>query len=185
MSVDYFIACLGCREFTSLHARQINPKAANALLMAHGLRHGPCGGYAHRVNESISSQPIVELESGDLLDVLGHDNANGHIDELIPTVGQFADAHRDHQLFITCDIGDLPWDIGEPEWATWKEIGRPEHHYGKFLPRNLIDDFAFASWNDVMTYYEAHELWFLHEQLSRDLASLKAAFERLSAENKC
>ena len=47
----------------------------------------------------------------------------------------------------------------------------------RFLPRNLLEDFDFRNWQEVLDFYEQNEPWFLHPQLAEDLGILKKAFE--------
>jgi hypothetical protein len=102
-----------------------------------------------------------------------------YIATLIPYVRQFILEHRRHFLFLTCDIGERPWDIGESKRFDWKEIRAAFDHDSRFLPRNLVDDYRLTSWDDVLQFYESGDAWMLHEQMADELDVLRSAFERL------
>ena len=57
-------------------------------------------------------------------------------------------------------------------WYKWKEIIAAFDHHARFLPRNLVDDFCFSSWKEVLLFYEEKEHWFLHEQMESELKEI-------------
>ena len=49
---------------------------------------------------------------------------------------------------------------------------------GQFLPKNLIEDFGFRLWSEVLEYYSEHQPWFLYEQMKDEREALRQAFDR-------
>ncbi len=84
-------------------------------------------------------------------------------------------------MFLTCDTGEHPWDFGKPRCYEWREIQAVFNHSSQFLPKNLVKDFNFRHWNEVLEYYSEHTSWFLCEQLKEDREALKQAFEQQAA----
>ena len=48
---------------------------------------------------------------------------------------------------------------------------------GQFLPKNLINDFGFHQWSEVLEYYFEYCSWFLCDQMKEWLEELRQAFE--------
>ena len=136
---------------------------------------------------SLSNQLLIPVISDrQILDELdSYTPTQQYIEELLPVVHDFTTKHRSHFLFLTCDYGKYPWSFGEPRYLEWKEIQAAFNHNGRYLPRNLIEDFGFTKWSEVHEYYSAHEPWFLDEQMRENREELKQAFEqRVSAIRK-
>lgn len=178
MGTDHFIGCADCRDFIDLHKWPILVEAASALIRAHGLPHRECGTFVSTVLPEVSPQPVVLLSTSAIDEALaGQLPQHEYIERLRPQVALFSQSHTGHSVFLTCDIGDLPWEIGSRAWATWREIHPEGGWQGQFLPRNLVDDLGFDSWQGVLEYYRRNAAWFLDEQLREDRLLLREAFE--------
>ena len=163
MGTDFALACGDCSEFIDLHKWSI--------LEYYSL--------PSKRLDSLSNQLIVPVTSKQLIGGLkGFVPPQPYIEKLLPVVRDFITLHRSHFLFLTCDTGERPWDFGEPRYLEWKEIQAECAYSGQFLPRNLIEDFGFSKWSQVLEYYSQHAFWFLHEQMREDREALKEAFCR-------
>lgn len=163
MGTNFALACGDCLEFVALHKWSI--------LEYYSLP-------SQKVL-SLSNQLIVPVTTQQLDREL--DNFTPHqpyIEQLFPVVRNFIASHRGHFLFLACDTGEYPWDFGEPRYLEWKEIQAACSYHGQFLPRNLIEDFGFCHWTEVLKYYSKHESWFLNKQMEEELEELKLTFER-------
>ncbi|MEM7593510.1 MAG: hypothetical protein AAF383_18685 [Cyanobacteria bacterium P01_A01_bin.83] len=179
MGTDYAIACRDCLEFIDLHKWSIHEEAGRCLVAAHNLSHDPSRSFMPQRIPSISNQLVVPVTAQQLRDCLGDFvPCQPYIEELLPFVRDFIVSHQDHFLFLSCDTGEHPWDFGEPRCFDWREIQAKFNHNGQFLPKNLIQDFGFRYWEEVLEYYLKHKSWFLSEQMRDDLEALKQAFEQ-------
>ena len=163
MGIDYALACGDCLEFVALHKWSIVPYYS----------------LPNRKMPSISNQLIVPVSSEQLVKELDNFTPNqSYIKELLPVVRSFIASHQEHFLFLTCDTGERPWDFGEPQYLEWKEILAACSYSGQFLPRNLIEDFGFRQWSEVLKYYSKRQFWFLHKQMKNEKQALKRAFKQ-------
>ena len=163
MGIDYALACGDCLEFIALHKWSILE-----------YRSLP----SQRV-PSLSNQLIVPVTARQLVNSLdGFVPYQPYMEQLLPFVLDFVTSHRDHFLFLTCDTGERPWDFGEPRYLEWKEIQAACSYRGQFLPRNLIEDFGFHRWSEVLEYYSKHQPWFLYEQMKDEREALRQAFDK-------
>ncbi|MGD1920794.1 MAG: hypothetical protein ACFCAD_19070 [Pleurocapsa sp.] len=163
MGIDYALACADCLEFIDLHKWSI---IEYPFLQTQKI-------------PSLSNQVLFPVSSKQLEEAL--DNFvpyQPYIEALLPPVRSFIKLHQNHFLFLTCDTGERPWDFGEPRYLEWKEIQAHFNYSGQFLPKNLIQDFGFTSWSEVLEYYSQHLSWFLHEQMKDEREALRQAFER-------
>lgn len=180
MGVDYALACGNCLEFIDLHKWAIVEDAARCLISAYHLVHKPYQNYFSQQIPNLSSQPIVAVTVQQVLESLEKffpDQAYVH--QLQPFVRSFLTTHQDHFLFLSCDLGVRPWHFGEPQWHQWREIQAAFKFEGQFLPRNLVQDFGFRRWEEVIDYYSKHEPWFLHDQMRDEQEALRQAFEQV------
>ena len=166
MGIDYALACGDCLEFIALHKWSILE-----------YRSLP----SQKV-PSLSNQLIVPVTAKQLVNSLdGFVPYQPYMEQLLPFVNDFVTSHRGHFLFLTCDTGEHPWDFGEPRYLEWREIQAACSYSGQFLPRNLIEDFGFRRWSEVLEYYSEHQPWFLYEQMKDERKALKLAFEKALA----
>ena len=187
MGTDYFIACHLCKEFISLHKWPITDNARNALLSSfpHLSSH-----YALEPQSPFkpydvdTSSPKARLVGKDVLEAIdSYQPEQAYIRRLIPVVRQFATVHSEHQLFLACDIGDLPWEIGEPSFTDWKEI--PGDCYSHlYLPRNLVQVHRIRQWEDALALLQKKCKWILDPQLSEALETIQTSFEERVGEHK-
>lgn len=181
MGTDFALACGDCLEFIGTHKWSIIEEAGKSLVATHAASWHSCQQNQFETVPALSDRPIVsvtDLEIAEALkDFVPH---QPYIDRLTPIVRDFLASHKSHFLFLICDISDLPWYFGEPQWFKWKEIQAECSYHGQFLPRNLIQDFGFLQWQEVLDYYAQHQAWFLHEQMKEDREALRQAFERES-----
>jgi hypothetical protein len=181
MGTDFSLACADCKEFIGLHKWPISDAIANAIFSAYGLPGELSKTFHAQRDNSFSSQPFIRVSSGFLLAALAAEQPNQeYIEILIKHCSSFCSQHKEHFLFITSDLGPEPWDPGEPQQFAWKEIRGAFFHTAPFLPRNLIDDYRFTTWGQVVELYENEEHWILHDQMSEDLSMIHTAFEKLS-----
>ena len=182
MGTNFALACADCPEFIDLHKWSISDQAAKSLVNAHHNKpHTSEQQNQFKIisNTKLSNHPLVFITAEEITKAL--DNFISHqsyIEKLLPAVKEFASFHRLHSLFLTCDIGEQPWDFGEPNYLAWKEISIISNYHAQFLPRNLIEDFGFFNWQEVLDYYQKYENWFLHEQLRNETEQLRQAFEQ-------
>ena len=163
MGIEYALACGDCLEFIALHKWSIVEYRS----------------LPQQKIPSLSNQYIVSVSTKQLHEAL--DNFVPHqpyIEKLLPFVRNFIASHRNHLLFLTCDLGEYPWDFGEPRYLEWREIQAACSYNGQFLPKNLIQDFGFSHWSEVLEYYSQHQSWFLCEQIKDERELLRQAFER-------
>src|SRR5579883_3160851 len=160
MGVDYALACGDCLEFMDLHKWSILEDAGRCLIAAHGLSHYDYQSFEAQRVPSLSSQPLVPVTAQQLVKAL-HDFVPHHsyIEELLPFVHSFMTAHQDHFLFFTCDIGERPWCFGEPRCYEWREIWAAFNFDSQFLPKNLVKDFNFHYWEEVLEHYSKRLSW--------------------------
>ncbi len=162
MGIDYALACGDCLEFIALHKWSI--------LEYYSL--------PSQKMPSLSNQFIVTVSAEQLVKSLDNFTpSQPYIKKLLPVVNSFITSHRTHFLFFTCDTGERPWDFGEPRYLEWKEIQAECSYSGQILPRNLIEDFGFRRWEEVLKYYSEQDSWFLCEQTREWREALKQAFE--------
>lgn len=181
MGVDYALACRDCLEFIDLHKWSVVEDAAHSLISAHRLDREPCQNYCAQQVPSLSNQPIVAVTVQQVAEALeGVVPHQPYIHELLPFIRSFLAIHKEHFLFLTCDIGAYPWHFGEPQWYQWREIQAVFNFEGQFLPKNLIKDFGFHHWEEVIRYYSEHASWFLHEQMKDEREALRQAFEQIA-----
>lgn len=179
MGVDYALACGNCLEFLDLHKWAVVEDAARCLVSAYGLVHEPCRTYHTQQLLTLSSQPIVAVTSQQIAEALqGVVPHQPYILQLLPFINSFLATRQDCFLFLTCDIGARPWHFGEPHWYQWREIQAAFKFEGQFLPKNLVQDFGFRHWQEVVEYYAQHESWFLHDQMRDEREALRQAFEQ-------
>ena len=179
MGTDYSVACVECRLFIDLHKWPVIEELRDKLYNA-SLHHGQ----GVRIPE-ISSYPVVYFDFRKGLAVLStvHKEpfySQDYIQKLAHTLKSFLTGHNTHTLIMTCDMGAEPWQIGEPVWYQWKEVVSAFDFAGRFLPRNLKDDFKLSNWEQVVAFYEKHEAWFLHDQLKDQREELKRRFIELT-----
>ena len=187
MGTDFALACGDCLEFIDLHKWSIVEEAGCSLVRYHD-RYGKADrtqsdsspAYQIQWVRQLSNQPLVPLTAKQLIDdglkdFIPH---QPYIEKLVPFVHSFITFHKTHFLFLTCDYGEHPWDFGEPRYLEWKEIQAECSYSGQFLPRNLIEDFGFTKWSEVLAYYSEHESWFLSEQMKEERELLKQVFDR-------
>jgi hypothetical protein len=74
--------------------------------------------------------------------------------------------------------------FGEPQWYHWREIQAACKFQGQFLPKNLVEDFGFHHWEEVMEYYAKNAPWFLHEQMRDEREALQQAFEQVAISDR-
>ena len=167
MGIDFALACGDCLEFIDLHKWSIIEYFSLPT---------------QRI-PSLSNQLLVPVSGRQILDKLnGFKPPQPYIEELLPAVRNFITCHRSHLLFFTYDCGERPWDFGEPRYLEWKEVQGAFNYSGQYLPRNLIEDFGFTNWSEVLEYYLEHESWFLSEQMKNECQALKQAFEQKISE---
>ena len=168
MGTDFALACGDCLEFIDLHKWSI---VKYFSLPSQRL-------------PSLSNQLLVPVSDRQLLLSLeDYVPEQPYIEKLMPVVHDFITSHRSHFLFLTCDYGERPWDFGEPRYLEWKNIRGALGYSGQFLPRNLIEDYGFTKWSEVVEYYAEHESWFLSEQMKEWCEALKQAFEARIQDN--
>ena len=167
MGTDFDLACGDCLEFIDLHRWSI-VEAAGRSLIRYPDRSGEA--YKSQSNSSqpcqlqwvrqLSDQPLVPLTANQIIDdgLKNFIPSQPYIEKLQPFVKNFITAHKDHFMFLTCDRGERPWDFGEPRYLEWKEIQAEFSYMGQFLPRNLIEDFGFTEWSEVLKYYSENKL---------------------------
>jgi hypothetical protein len=178
MGTDYSIACIECKLFIDLHKWPVIDELRGVLINAY-LHKGP-----ETIISEISNYPVAYFDCRKGLKVLKtvykeEFYSQEYIKKLTHTLKFFLKEHSSHTLILTCDIGPKPWDIEEPVWFQWKEVISAFDHSARFLPRNLIDDFKFSTWDQVISFYEKHEWWFLHDQLAEQREELKKRFNEL------
>ena len=167
MGTGFALACGDCLEFIALHKWSIVEYFSLPSTKI----------------PSLSNQPIVPVSDRQILKELGgFEPPQPYIEELLPVVRNFVTCHRLHFLFFTCDYGERPWDFGEPRYLEWKEIQAACSYSGQYLPRNLIEDFGFTEWSEVLEYYSEHQAWFLSKQMKDECEALKRAFEQKISE---
>jgi hypothetical protein len=109
-----------------------------------------------------------------------------YIQGLLPGVISFVKEHWTHNLFLSSDLGDEPWDFGEEDWWQWKTI--PAYFdYSGHLPRNLIEDERIRDWASAISHLEAHHPeWSmpLEPEGPSDAMKYKWAFECLLLNHK-
>ena len=117
----------------------------------------------------VTSEEILSAIGGDIPD-------QTYIRKLKPIVKKLAEHHREHELFLVCDIGDLPWDPEQPNFVEWLQIPGA-FNSGNYLPRNLVDVFGLNAWPDVFPdeIAESFSLVLLTEE---ELAAVRAEFEK-------
>ena len=163
MGTDFDLACGDCLEFIDLHKWSI-------------VDYDPLS--SRRIIE-LFNQLLVPVTAKQLTQAL--DNfvpPQPYIEKLLPFVDSFITSHQNHFIFLTCDTGERPWDFGEPRYLEWKEIKTIWMYMGQFLPRNLIEDYGFRRWEEVLEYYSKHESLLLYEQMNEEREALKQAFEK-------
>ena len=106
MGTDFALACGDCLEFVALHKWSILeyyslPSQTSSL--------------SDRLTVPVTSQQLVD----GLKDFIP---PQPYIEKLLPAVNNFIVSHRSHFLFLTDDVGEQPWDFGEPRYLEWKEI---------------------------------------------------------------
>lgn len=181
MGVDYALACGDCLEFIDLHKWAIVEDAARCLISAYHSSYEPRQNYHAQRIPSLSTQPVVSVTVQQVSEALNEFVPHQpYIQQLLPVVQRFLTVHLDHFLFLTCDLGRRPWHFGEPQWQEWKEIQAAYKFEGQFLPKNLVQDFGFHRWEEVMEYYSKHEPWFLHDQMRDEREALRQAFEQVA-----
>jgi hypothetical protein len=130
-----------------------------------------------------TSSPKVQLAGKDVLEAIdSHQPEQEYIRRLIPVVRQFATSHGEHKLFLACDIGDLPWDLGEPSFTDWKEIPG-DCYFHLYLPRNLIRVHKIRRWEEAVALLQRKCEWILHPQLSKELRTIRTSFEKRVGED--
>lgn len=163
MGINYALACGDCLEFIDLHK------------------------FSLLEYQSLSLQKVTHLSNRLIAPVTAQQLLNGlesfipsqqYIEALLPFIRNFIASHQDHFLFLTCDIGEHPWNFGEPQCFEWREIQAVFNYDSQFLPKNLVKDFAFSHWQEVLAYYSEHESWFLDQQLRDERDALRQAFEQ-------
>lgn len=163
MGTDYALACGDCLEFIDLHKWSIVE----------------CSSLLPRKIPSLSNQLIFPVNTSKILKSLNNlITSQSYIQALFPSVRDFITCHYHHTIFLTWDVGEYPWEFGEPQYLEWKEIQSGCSYYAQFLPRNLIEDYGFRCWEEVLLYYSKYQPWFLHEQLKQQREALKTAFEQ-------
>lgn len=181
MGVDYALSCRDCLEFIDLHKWAIVEDAARCLISAYHSVHEPCQNYCSQQIPNLSNQPIVTVTVQQVLEALENFVPDQpYIHQLLPFVRSFLTAHQGHFLFLSCDLGARPWHFGELQWHQWREIQAASKFEGQFLPRNLVQDFGFQRWEEVVEYYSKHESWFLHDQMREEREALRQAFEQVT-----
>ncbi len=181
MGIDYSLACGDCLEFIDLHKWPICQKAADCLITAYGksLSFSDCNDFQSKKISGLSSHPLVPLTSSQIATAISESEfSQSYIKELVPFVQNFISSHQNHFLFLTCDLGDKPWEFGEPKCYEWKEIQAVFNFHSQFLSKNLVEDFEFTAWEEVLDHYSFFAPWFLHQQLQEERIALKQAFEQ-------
>ena len=178
MGTDYSIACIECRLFIDLHKWPVVDELRDKLNDAYNHREPGI-----QIPE-ISNYPVVYFDFRKGLSVLSTVHKEPfynqtYIQKLVNTLKIFLTKHNTHTLILSCDMGAEPWQIGEPVWFQWKEIISAFDFAARFLPRNLVDDFKFSNWEQVIDYYKEHEAWFLHDQLKEQREELKKRFNEI------
>ena len=168
MSTNYYIACIDSFEFIHLHKWPIIDD------VGHRLHRGRKLAVLY-----FCASPAVIIDKSDIIESIdsqASEDQQGYIKKLIPFVRDFVSVSGNSHFFITCDIGDLPWEIGSSIWYKWKEVIADFGFESHFLPRNLIDDFKLLTWDEVLEFYKEHDSWMLHEQLEDNLIELKTRY---------
>jgi hypothetical protein len=178
MGTDYSIACVECKLFIDLHKWPVIDELAYALTKSYQQKT------PKNINPGISNYPFAYFNCQMGLKILKTVHKEKfyseiYIKKLTPALKKFLKEHLDHTIIMTCDLGPEPWDMSEPCWFQWKEVIAAFDFNARFLPRNLIDDFKFKSWNEVIAYYEKHEWWFLHDQMAEQREELRKRFNEL------
>jgi hypothetical protein len=179
MGTEYAVACLECRLFIDLHKWPVIEELGESLAQAYETHEQKI------ILPEISMNPVVYFNADDGLGVLSRVHEEHlketsydqlYIQKLALVLSSFLPAHKDHTLILVSDMGARPWHIGEPVWYEWKEIIAAFDFAAQFLPRNLVDDFSFTAWDQVIAFYEKKEAWFLHDQAKDQLEELKKRF---------
>ncbi len=179
MGIDFSLACGDCLEFIDLHKWCISKDLANCLIADHRSLSGSNEYFQAKRFPNLSSRFLLPLTSSQILEMLSNSELNQpYIKELFPFVQNFILCHQNHFLFISCDIGEEPWDFGEPRCYEWRQVQAVFNYHSQFLPKNLIQDFGFLHWKQVLRHYSIHAPWFLHEQFQVNREALKKAFEK-------
>ncbi|KAI9130562.1 hypothetical protein [Acaryochloris sp. CCMEE 5410] len=150
MSIDFCIACNDCYEYLELH--KWFPDDDLSEKYPCDLKRGNYSGSP--TNKNKVEKAIAIFETGLRQKCPGH-----WIENLVPYLQSFIEAHDGHSLSIYNDCGDMPWDFAEPDWHKWKEIRGPmscwdENFKDVVLPRNMIDDLDISTWEDALTHYK-------------------------------
>lgn len=136
MGTDFALACSDCLEFIDLHKWSIINQAARSLINAHDNKFHDShqqNQFRAITNAKLSNQPLVLITAEEI--TLTLDNfipSQPYIKKLLPAVLEFASFHRLHSLFLSCDIGEQPWDFGEPSYLAWKEISVISNYHAQF-----------------------------------------------------
>jgi hypothetical protein len=187
MGTDFHIARIEEREFIDLHKWPISDDIANCMFDAYDLTHDPYEKYAYETMADICTSPVVRVPASDIdaaLCALDTEGLADYIPRLIPAVREFLRTPPTGELIIVSDLGNEPWSPDQPVWYEWQEIIAAFDFHARFLPRNLVGDHGFKTWEEVLAFYEENEAWFLHEQCSEELNQLKVQFERCVAGHK-
>jgi len=120
----------------------------------------------------------IQISRDQILSSLeGYVPEHEYIRNLMPAVCSFVDKHRDHRLFLCCDIGDEPWTFEEPDWLGWK--GVPDYFYfNHFLPRNLIEIHGFPNWEEAEQFLREEHPWLFSDQMDAYTSAIRRDFDQ-------
>ncbi|MFC1834100.1 hypothetical protein ACFL2Q_05115 [Thermodesulfobacteriota bacterium] len=125
MSIGFYLACNECKEFVTLGDGQMTEEAAPMW------RHGDRPDKIPVTSDKIWAFVLQDCSP-----------------ELTHLVRGFAERHRDHELFLSCDFGVRPWNPPQKGFSDWIEIPGP-FYWWRFLPRNMVEIEGFPSWAEA------------------------------------
>ena len=187
MGTTYALICVDDYKFIDLHKWPVIDAVADCLAAGYGVVHRPFESYRTEIIPGLCTSPLVRVANSDLIRAVDNQETTGYADyiqKLIPVVRQWTETAPANSLFICNDMGPRPWQLDQPQWFAWREITTVFHYRAAFLPRNLVDAYQFTTWQEVLTFYEDKEPWFLHPQCREELEQIRHHFEKLVATRK-
>ncbi|QDV20180.1 hypothetical protein Pan153_48520 [Gimesia panareensis] len=198
MGIDKYLACRTCHVFIDLHKWPVVEEAGQYLAAAHyrdselkGLL--PSVESPYRVEES--PYPLIDLNRSCHKILITSNQIRmaikagvpdqDYIHKSVPLVESFASTHENHEIFLSCDLGDPdddPWSPTQPGFEEWYEIPEGPFHFNRYLPRNLIEELGLRRWDEVVEELKddwPFEFKEYYVELKDQIAAIRKAFERL------
>jgi hypothetical protein len=175
VSYDYYIACKSCQKFVDLGRWRVFydlqfPHASKTLFPGAGnVAAASIDGVRLRERLRLMDDPYsIRFKN------------EPDFQKLAVILAMFCRDHDGHELYFINDSGDFPWSAcdGYP-WYEWAEVIGPNTDMERIdLPKNLIHDLHFSSWDEIEKHLQKSH-FYSPEVFPGGIAIAKDGFEKV------